>query len=60
MMTDYNTHDIQVSFVLLALSRALFCYNRYYGFDPHDDSDNLRIHNNLVYNNGERWCLRPT
>lgn len=26
---------------------------RYYGFDPHDDSDNLRIHNNVVWDNGE-------
>lgn len=26
---------------------------RYYGFDPHDDSDNLRIHNNVVWNNGK-------
>ena len=23
-----------------------------YGFDPHDDSDHLTIHNNHVYNNG--------
>lgn len=23
-----------------------------YGFDPHDDSDDLTIHNNHVYNNG--------
>lgn len=28
-----------------------------YGFDPHDDSDNLRIHNNIVYNNGEPALL---
>ncbi|CAM9691859.1 unnamed protein product, partial [Discosporangium mesarthrocarpum] len=27
-------------------------HNGYYGFDPHDDSDHLRIHNNNVYNNG--------
>lgn len=38
---------LRVWFLLLAAA------HRYYGFDPHDDSDNLRIHNNVVYNNGK-------
>ncbi|CBJ26769.1 Mannuronan C-5-epimerase [Ectocarpus siliculosus] len=29
----------------------------YYGFDPHDDSDNLRIHNNIVYENGNHGII---
>ncbi|CAM9858476.1 unnamed protein product, partial [Ectocarpus fasciculatus] len=28
-----------------------------YGFDPHDDSDNLRIHNNIVYENGNHGII---
>jgi len=27
-------------------------HNIGYGFDPHDDSDDLTIHNNHVHNNG--------
>lgn len=38
-------------------SFPLSVYRRYYGFDPHDDSDNLRIHNNVVWNNGEGLLL---
>lgn len=26
--------------------------NEIYGFDPHDDSDNIKIIGNTVYNNG--------
>eukprot|EP00903_Cladosiphon_okamuranus_P015200 g14050.t1 len=29
----------------------------YYGFDPHDDSDNLRIHDNTVWNNGNHGII---
>ncbi|CAN0253971.1 unnamed protein product [Pylaiella littoralis] len=29
----------------------------YYGFDPHDDSDHLRIHNNVVYENGNHGII---
>ncbi|CAM9575969.1 unnamed protein product, partial [Hapterophycus canaliculatus] len=28
-----------------------------YGFDPHDDSDNLRIHDNIVYDNGNHGII---
>ncbi|CAM9510435.1 unnamed protein product [Discosporangium mesarthrocarpum] len=31
--------------------------NTEYGFDPHDDSDNLRIHNNIVWNNGNHGII---
>ncbi|CAM9164983.1 unnamed protein product [Sphacelaria rigidula] len=31
--------------------------NGYYGFDPHDDSDNLRIHNNVVWGNGNHGII---
>ncbi|CAM9510688.1 unnamed protein product, partial [Hapterophycus canaliculatus] len=31
--------------------------NEWYGFDPHDDSDYLTIHNNLVWNNGKHGII---
>ncbi|CAM9672153.1 unnamed protein product, partial [Discosporangium mesarthrocarpum] len=31
--------------------------NWWYGFDPHDDSDYLTIHNNEVYNNGKHGII---
>ncbi|CBN74601.1 mannuronan C-5 epimerase [Ectocarpus siliculosus] len=31
--------------------------NAKYGFDPHDDSDNLRIHNNIVWDNGDHGII---
>lgn len=36
-----------------ATAAAVVAAHSQYGFDPHDDSDNLRIHNNVVYDNGE-------
>ncbi|CAN0091526.1 unnamed protein product [Ectocarpus sp. 6 AP-2014] len=32
-------------------------FGQQYGFDPHDDSDNLRIHNNIVYENGNHGII---
>ncbi|CAM9170241.1 unnamed protein product [Scytosiphon promiscuus] len=32
-------------------------FGQQYGFDPHDDSDNLRIHNNVVYGNGNHGII---
>ena len=31
--------------------------NTAYGFDPHDDSDFLTIHDNEVYNNGNHGII---
>lgn len=31
--------------------------NEWYGFDPHDDSDYLTIHNNQVWNNGKHGII---
>ena len=31
--------------------------NTAYGFDPHDDSDYLTIHDNVVYNNGNHGII---
>lgn len=31
--------------------------NIQYGFDPHDDSDFLNIHDNTVYNNGNHGII---
>lgn len=31
--------------------------NTAYGFDPHDDSDYLNIHDNVVYNNGNHGII---
>ncbi|CAM9884349.1 unnamed protein product [Scytosiphon promiscuus] len=31
--------------------------NEWYGFDPHDDSDYLTIHNNRVWNNGKHGII---
>lgn len=31
--------------------------NGQYGFDPHDDSDLLNIHDNVVYNNGNHGII---
>lgn len=36
---------------------TFLCSVRRYGFDPHDDSDNLRIHNNVVWNNGDHGII---
>lgn len=35
----------------------LMHHNAKYGFDPHDDSDNLRIHNNVVWENGDHGII---
>lgn len=32
-------------------------HNTAYGFDPHDDSDFLNIHDNEVYNNGNHGII---
>ena len=32
-------------------------HNSQYGFDPHDDSDFLTIHDNEVYNNGNHGII---
>ncbi|CAN0170231.1 unnamed protein product, partial [Hapterophycus canaliculatus] len=52
-----NIHDMYFGHYSYGHQGGNWSYNEMhdnigYGFDPHDDSDDLTIHNNHVYNNG--------